>query len=127
VRVEELVPAKVWRERYELINAFEAQLEHGGTRVIKFFLHISREEQQERFDERRTRPDKRWKYKEADLRVSAKWDDYMDAYEDALRKTSTKLAPWHVIPADRKWMRSWAVSRAVLEELEAMDPRYPPG
>jgi PPK2 family polyphosphate:nucleotide phosphotransferase len=125
VRVEELVPEKVWRERYELINAFEAVLAHGGTRVLKVFLQISREEQQKRFDERRTRPDKRWKYREEDLQVSAKWDAYQTAYEDALERTSTDDAPWYVIPADRKWMRNWAVSRVVVEQLEAMDPQYP--
>jgi PPK2 family polyphosphate:nucleotide phosphotransferase len=125
VRVEELVPEKVWRRRYELINGFEAMLAHGGTRVLKLFLHISPEEQQERFDERRRQPDKRWKYREEDLQVSAKWDAYMEAYEEALQRTSTDDAPWYVIPADRKWMRNWAVSRVVIEELEAMDPRYP--
>jgi PPK2 family polyphosphate:nucleotide phosphotransferase len=125
VRVEGLVPEPVWRERYGLINGFEAQLAHGGTRVVKVLLHISPEEQQERFDARRSRPDKRWKYKEGDLDVSAKWDAYVEAYEDALRETSTDHAPWYVVPADRKWLRNWAVSRIVIEELEAMDPRYP--
>jgi PPK2 family polyphosphate:nucleotide phosphotransferase len=125
VRVEELVPEEIWRERYELINAFEAILAHGGTRVVKLFLHISPEEQQERFDERRERPDKRWKYREEDLQVSAKWDEYAAAYEDVLRLTSTEHAPWYVLPADRKWMRNWAASRIVIEELEAIDPQYP--
>ncbi|HXS45240.1 MAG TPA: PPK2 family polyphosphate kinase, partial [Solirubrobacteraceae bacterium] len=124
-RVEELVPEEIWRERYELINAFEAILTHGGTRVVKLFLHISPEEQQERFDERRERPDKRWKYREEDLQVSAKWDEYAAAYEDVLRLTSTEHAPWYVLPADRKWMRNWAATGIVIEELEAMDPQYP--
>jgi PPK2 family polyphosphate:nucleotide phosphotransferase len=126
VRVHDLVPEAVWRARYEHINGFEALLRADGrTRVIKLFLHISREEQAERLRERLERPDKRWKFRRGDLAERARWDDYMAAYEEAIARTSTEHAPWYVVPADRKWFRDWAVSRIVIETLREMDPRYP--
>jgi PPK2 family polyphosphate:nucleotide phosphotransferase len=126
VRVHELVAEPVWQARYGHINAFEALLaDDSRTRVVKLFLHISREEQAERLRERLERPDKRWKFRRRDLEERKRWDDYMAAYEEAIARTSTERAPWYVIPADHKWFRNWAVSRIVIETLADMDPRYP--
>jgi PPK2 family polyphosphate:nucleotide phosphotransferase len=126
-RVNGLVPEPVWRARYAHINHFEALLgEDARTRVIKLFLHISPEEQAERLRERLERPDKRWKFRRADVDERTRWDEYIAAYEDALARTSTARAPWYVVPADRKWFRDWAVSRIFIETLRDMDPRYPP-
>jgi PPK2 family polyphosphate:nucleotide phosphotransferase len=124
-RVHELVDESTWRRRYRHINHFEALLADAGTRVVKLFLHISPEEQAERLQARLDDPTKRWKFRRGDLAERARWDDYMAAYEEAIARTSTEHAPWYVIPADRKWFRNWAVSRIVIEALEAMDPRYP--
>jgi PPK2 family polyphosphate:nucleotide phosphotransferase len=124
-RVHELVDESTWRRRYRHINHFEALLEDAGTRVVKLFLHISREEQAQRLQARLDDPAKRWKFNRGDLVERERWDDYMAAYEEAIARTSTEQAPWYVIPADRKWFRNWAVSRVVIEALEAMDPRYP--
>ena len=125
VRVHNLVPRPVWRARYEQINAFEAELAHAGTTVVKLFLHISYEEQGRRLRERLERPDKIWKTSPSDFVERARWDDYQAAYADALEHTTTDVAPWYVIPSDHKWFRNWAVSRILIETLEAMDPRYP--
>jgi PPK2 family polyphosphate:nucleotide phosphotransferase len=124
-RVHGLIPEKVWRERYELINGFEALLAHGGSTVIKLFLHISKSEQRKRFDSRLHEPRKRWKFQPSDLAERERWDAYQVAYGEALSKTSTENAPWYVIPADRKWYRNWAVSTLLVETLEGMDPHYP--
>jgi PPK2 family polyphosphate:nucleotide phosphotransferase len=126
VRVHDLVPEDVWRPRYDLINRFEGNLAAAGTRIVKLYLHISREEQAERFQARLDDPTKRWKFRTGDLEERARWDDYMAAFEEALTRTSTAAAPWYVIPADRKWYRNWAVSRILVETLEDMDPQYPP-
>jgi len=126
VRVHELVPEDVWRPRYELINQFEANLAAAGTRVVKVFLHISKDEQAERFRDRIDDPTKCWKFRAGDLDDRARWDDYQVAFGEAITRTSTEQAPWYVVPADHKWYRNWAVSRIVIETLEAMDPRYPP-
>jgi PPK2 family polyphosphate:nucleotide phosphotransferase len=127
VRVHNLVPEDVWRPRYELINGFEANLAAAGTRIVKLYLHISKEEQARRLQERLDDPTKRWKFRAGDLEERARWDDYMAAFEEAITRTSTAAAPWHVVPADRKWYRNWAVTRILLETLEDMDPQYPPG
>jgi PPK2 family polyphosphate:nucleotide phosphotransferase len=124
-RVHGLVDESTWRRRYRHINHFEALLEDAGTRVVKLFLHISREEQAQRLQARLDDPAKRWKFNPGDLAERERWDDYQAAYEEAIAHTSTEHAPWYVIPADRKWFRNWAVSRIVIEALEAMDPRYP--
>jgi len=124
-RVHGLVDETTWRRRYHHINHFEALLHESGTRVVKLFLHISPEEQAERLQARLDDPTKRWKFNPGDLAERRRWDDYMTAYQEAIAHTSTEHAPWHVIPADRKWFRNWAVSRIVIEALEAMDPRYP--
>ncbi|MGH2720502.1 MAG: PPK2 family polyphosphate kinase [Actinomycetota bacterium] len=125
VRVKKLVEEPVWRARYPLINDFEAILASGGTTVIKLFLHISRDEQRKRFEERLSRPDKRWKFRVGDLEDRELWDRYRAAYEDAISATSTATAPWYVVPADRKWYRNWVASTILLETLRNMDPRYP--
>ena len=124
-RVHELVDESTWRRRYHHINHFEALLDDARTRVVKLFLHISREEQARRLQARLDDPSKRWKFNRGDLAERARWDDYLAAYEEAIARTSTEHAPWYVVPADRKWFRNWAVSRIVIEALEAMDPRYP--
>jgi PPK2 family polyphosphate:nucleotide phosphotransferase len=124
-RVHGIVPEKVWRQRYELINSFEELLAHGGTTVIKLFLHISKGEQRKRFDSRLHEPRKRWKFQPSDLTERERWDAYQEAYADALTATSTSSAPWYVIPADRKWYRNWAVSRVLIDALERIDPHYP--
>jgi polyphosphate kinase 2 (PPK2 family) len=124
-RVDRLVDSAVWHDRYGLINDFERLLSHGGTTVVKFFLHISYEEQGKRLQDRLDRPDKRWKLTSSDFTERGHWDRYQDAYADALTKTSTEIAPWYVIPSDHKWFRNWAVSRTLVAVLEALDPRYP--
>jgi len=126
VRVHELVPKEVWSKRYERINEFEKNLAQSGTRIVKFFLHISKEEQLRRFEQRLTDPQKQWKISEADYAERACWDDYVHAYEDALERCSTERAPWYVIPADHKWFRNFAVARIVADTLDEMDIRIPP-
>ena len=124
-RVHELVDESVWRGRYRHINHFEALLADSGVRVVKVFLHISREEQADRLRKRLENPDKRWKFRVGDLADRERWDDFMAAYEEAIARTSTEHAPWYVVPADHKWFRDWAISRIVIETLEDMDPRFP--
>jgi PPK2 family polyphosphate:nucleotide phosphotransferase len=125
VRVNDLVPESVWRPRYGIIRDFERSLHAGGTTIVKLFLHISKEEQAERFRARLDDPTKRWKFSAADLEVRERWDDYQEAYAEALAETSTDDAPWHVIPAGRKWYRNWAVLQVLLAALEEMDPQFP--
>jgi PPK2 family polyphosphate:nucleotide phosphotransferase len=125
VRVHELVEESVWRRRYRHINHFEALLHDANVRVVKLFLHISPEEQAERLQKRLDDPTKRWKFNPGDLAERKRWDDYTAAYEEAIARTSTENAPWHVVPANRKWYRDWAVARIVIEALEDMDPQFP--
>jgi polyphosphate kinase 2 (PPK2 family) len=125
-RVHELVPEKVWRRRYDHIRAFEELLHDSGTTVVKFMLHISKEEQRERLQERVDNPAKRWKFNTGDLAERERWEDYQRAFEDAITHTTTKDAPWHVIPADRNWYRDWAVLDVLVETLQELDPQYPP-
>jgi PPK2 family polyphosphate:nucleotide phosphotransferase len=125
VRVHNLVPEKVWRPRYKQINAFEQHLAAHRVRLLKLYLHISKDEQKERMQKRLDNPHKHWKFDEADLAERACWDDYMEAYEEALTRCSTTAAPWHVIPANRKWFRNLIVSALVREALEEMDPQFP--
>jgi len=125
VRVAGLAPESVWSGRYELINDFERNLATAGTTILKFMLHISRDEQRQRFQKRLDNPDKRWKFRLADLQARAHWNDYMEAYRDALTRCSTEHAPWFVIPADHKWYRDLAVARIVAEAARRMDPQYP--
>lgn len=125
VRVNELVPKSVWQDRYDQINAFESHLAANGTRILKFYLHISRDEQRERFQERLDNPEKQWKWSSGDLDARSKWDDFMSAYADALSRCSTDVAPWFVVPADRKWYRDLAVAEILAETAAAMDPQWP--
>ncbi|HTW85047.1 MAG TPA: polyphosphate kinase 2 family protein [Candidatus Sulfotelmatobacter sp.] len=124
-RVHDLVPKKVWSKRYERINEFEKTLVQSGTVVLKFFLHISREEQLARFGARLDDPQKQWKISEADYAEREYWDDYMEAYEDAFEHCSTESAPWYLVPANHKWYRDLVVGRILVETLDEMDPRFP--
>ncbi|MFW5691509.1 MAG: polyphosphate kinase 2 family protein [Chloroflexota bacterium] len=126
VRVNELVPEAVWRARYDHINQFEKLLVDNGTRVLKFYLHISKDEQKQRLQDRLDDAEKHWKFDIGDLPVRERWDEYMRAFEDTLTHCNTTHAPWYVIPANRKWYRDLAVCRTIAETLEAMDPQYPP-
>lgn len=125
VRVHELVPKAVWRQRYEQINAFEKHLTDNGVTILKFFLHISKEEQKERLQARLDDPSKHWKFALGDLKERAIWDDYMAAYEDVLNLTSTPWAPWYLVPANRKWYRNLVVARVILETLRSFDMQWP--
>ena len=126
VRVRELAPEKEWRGRYGRINEFERLLTEGGTTILKFFLHISRDEQRKRLQERIDDPTKLWKFDSADLAARKSWNAYRAAYEEAISRCSTKHAPWHIVPADRKWHRDLVISRVVRDTLSAMKPKYPP-
>jgi PPK2 family polyphosphate:nucleotide phosphotransferase len=125
VRVHNLVPKDVWSVRYDRINAFEQGLIDHDTYILKFYLHISKEEQLARFKDRLDDPTKQWKISEADYKERRFWDDYVAAYEDALSRCSTKHAPWFVIPANHKWFRNLAVARIVVEHLEEFKMSYP--
>ena len=124
-RVRTLVPEAMWRKRYDQINAFEELLAESGTTIIKFYLHISKDEQKRRLEARLSNPEKTWKFNPADLEERKVWDEYQEAYEDALEKCSTSLAPWHIVPANHKWARDIALAEKVAEELEALDPKFP--
>jgi PPK2 family polyphosphate:nucleotide phosphotransferase len=126
VRVRGIVDEPTWRARCEEINDFEQELVAGGTVLVKCYLHISRDEQKERLLARLEDPTKHWKFNPGDLDDRALWDDFMAAYEDALAHCSTEAAPWHVVPADRKWYRDWAISALLIEALEGMALRWPP-
>lgn len=126
VRVHNLVPKDVWSARYDQINRFEALLNENNVKILKFFLHISKDEQKKRFLERIDDPDKRWKISESDFTERKYWDDYVAAYEDALARCSTPHAPWFVIPANKKWFRTLAVSHIIAETLEGMNMKFPP-
>jgi PPK2 family polyphosphate:nucleotide phosphotransferase len=125
VRVHDLVPKPVWSKRYALINDFERRLVANGTHILKFFLHISKEEQLARFKQRLDDPARHWKISEADYAEREYWDEYAAAYEDALRKCSTDDAPWFVIPSDHKWFRNLAISRIVVETMEGLGIKVP--
>ena len=125
VRVDNLVPPAVWEARFEAINSFERLLTEGKVTVLKFFLHISKEEQLERLQARLDDPTKRWKFSKEDVNKGKQWDDYVIAYEDALTRCNTKDAPWHIIPANRKWFRNLAISTIIRHTLEEMNPQFP--
>ncbi|MFD3696446.1 PPK2 family polyphosphate kinase [Streptomyces sp. NPDC058646] len=126
-RVRELVPRSRLGRRYAEINRFEQSLADDGVTVVKAFLHISYEEQRKRLLERLDNPDKHWKFSMGDIEDRALWPEYQHAYELALERCSTDAAPWHIVPADRKWYRNWAIAQLLLEHLEALAPRYPEG
>lgn len=125
VKVEKLAAPETIERRYDEINAFEKLLANSGTRILKFMLHVSKEEQAVRLQERVDDPTKQWKFKTNDLDTRAKWVDYMAAYEIAISRCSTDHAPWHIIPSDRNWVRNAAIGRIVRETLEEMNPQYP--
>jgi PPK2 family polyphosphate:nucleotide phosphotransferase len=126
VRVHDLVPKSVWSKRYDRINEFEKTLAQSPTHILKFFLHITPDEQLRRFKERLEDPHKQWKISEDDYRERKYWDDYTDAYEDALENCSTDDAPWYIIPANHKWFRNLAVARIVVDTLDELGMKYPP-
>jgi len=125
VRVHNYVPKEVWSKRYEQINAFEKLLAENGTTILKFFLHISKDEQKERLQARLDDPTKHWKFSLGDLGERKFWDDYQAAYEDALNKTSTKHAPWYVVPANRKWYRDLVISTVLVDTLKGLKMEFP--
>ena len=125
VRVHDLVPQAEWSKRYAQINAFEREVIASGTRIVKVMTHISKDEQKARLRERLERPDKHYKYNPGDVDERLRWDDYMEAYQVALTRTSTKGAPWYVVPANKKWYARYAVQQLLLDALTDMDPRWP--
>lgn len=127
VRVDNLAPEGVWRQRYAMINDFERMLTLNGTTIIKFFLHISKDEQKRRLESRLEDPDKRWKFNSGDLKERLRWDAYQEAFQDAINNCSTAYAPWYVVPANKKWYRNLVVARCIADTLEAMNPRFPKG
>lgn len=125
-RVKNLVPEDVWSRRYDHINHFERLLADEGTTILKFFLHISWDEQKKRMEKRLADPARNWKFSPADLKERKRWDGYMEAYQDALRKCSTEYAPWYIVPADHKWFRNWVISDTIVRTLEKLDLKFPP-
>jgi PPK2 family polyphosphate:nucleotide phosphotransferase len=121
----ELVTKDIWKERFQDIRGFERYLTRNGVAILKFFLHVSKEEQKKRFLERIEEPEKNWKFSESDVKEREHWDDYMEAYEDMIRNTATKAAPWHVVPADNKWFARIVVAAAVIDALDSLDLKYP--
>jgi PPK2 family polyphosphate:nucleotide phosphotransferase len=125
VRVHEMVPRPVWSRRFEQINSFEEILAKNGVKILKFFLHISKDEQKQRLQERIEVPEKNWKVNPGDFDERKLWNQYMEAYQDALSRCSTERAPWFVIPANKKWLRNLAVSAIIVEALESLDMKFP--
>jgi PPK2 family polyphosphate:nucleotide phosphotransferase len=125
VRVMGLEPQTRWRQHYAQINDFERLLVEEGTTILKFFLYIDRDEQRERLQARVDDPNKRWKFKMGDIETRARWDDFVAAYEEALERCSTEIAPWYLIPSNRKWFRNLAVARILADALDDLDPRFP--
>jgi PPK2 family polyphosphate:nucleotide phosphotransferase len=126
VRVHKIVPKAVWSKRYDLINDFEKMLSENGTRIAKFYLHISAEEQLARFHERLQDPGRHWKISETDYSERELWPAYVDAFEEAMEQTSTKHAPWYVIPSNHKWFRDLAISQVIADTMEEMGLKLPP-
>jgi PPK2 family polyphosphate:nucleotide phosphotransferase len=125
VRVKKIVPKEAWKARYDQINNFEKNLYDNNVRILKFFLYISKDEQEERFLKRLLNPKKNWKFSFGDLKDRDLWDDYIEAFEDMLNKTSKDYAPWYVIPADKKWFRNIAVAKILVDFLEDLDLKWP--
>lgn len=124
-RVHKLVPDDVWKKRYGHINDFEKLLADEGTTILKFFLHISKDEQKERLEARLKDKHKNWKFEKNDLNERALWDKYQHAYEDALEKCSTEYAPWYIVPSDRKWFRNWVISDTIVRTMEKLKMKFP--
>lgn len=125
VRVHELVPPEVWKKRFEQINAFERMLSETGTTILKFYLHIDRDEQRQRLQARLDDPNKHWKFRLGDLEERKLWLEYMQAYEEVLNKTSTDVAPWFIIPANHKWYRNLVISSILVDRLQGLNMKYP--
>jgi PPK2 family polyphosphate:nucleotide phosphotransferase len=125
VRVHELVPREEWKSRYDQINAFESLLAGTGTTILKFYLHIDKDEQKKRLQARLDDPDKQWKFRRGDLQERKLWPEYEKAYEDVLNKTSTQAAPWFIVPANHKWYRDWVIARTLVEKLDGLGMKYP--
>ncbi|MDW8351753.1 MAG: polyphosphate kinase 2 family protein [Anaerolineae bacterium] len=125
VRVQGLAPEAVWRRRYRHIREFERMLADEGVTILKFYLHISKDEQKQRLQARLDDPSKRWKFNVGDLKERARWNDYMQAYEEAINETSTEWAPWYVIPANKKWYRDWVAVNIILDTLRGFKMSYP--
>ncbi len=125
-RVNGLVEQERWERRYEHINAFEKTLHDEGVTILKFFLHITKEYQRQRLQRRVDRPQKRWKFDPADLAERARWSEYQQAYQDALRRCSTNWAPWYVVPAEKRWYRDLVILRVLIKTLESLDMKFPP-
>ncbi len=125
VRVHNLVPPAVWQKRYHHINQFEQLLVDNGVTILKFYLHISKTEQKERFQARLEQAHKRWKFNPADLSERALWDDYRQAFEAVFTKCSPDVAPWHIVPADNKWYRNLVISETIVKTLEGLNLKYP--
>ncbi len=121
----EAIDEKFWKKRYEQINNFEKHIHENGTHILKFFLNLSKDEQKERFMERLSDPTKHWKFNSADLKERGYWDEYRTVYEEMLQNTSTEYAPWHIIPADKKWFSRVAIGELIVEKLKSLDLRYP--
>ncbi len=125
VRVHGLVPESDWKKRYAQINEFERMLTENGTLILKFFLHISKDEQRQRLQERIDDPTKRWKFQHGDLDSRKLWNDYVRAYEDALTNCSTAYAPWYIVPANQKWYRNYVIGSVVVDALKRLKMKYP--
>lgn len=125
VRVQNLEPRSVWSKRYDQINQFEKILIDNNVKIIKFFLHISKQEQKKRLLERLSDPDKRWKVNEGDFEKRKKWEQYIRAYSDAIIHCTLPEAPWFIIPANKKWFRNWAISKIIIETLRELKIKYP--
>jgi len=125
VRVHNIVPADVWKARYEQINAFEKHLIANGTTILKFYLNIDKDEQKRRLQDRLDDPSKHWKFRLGDLEERKLWSVYMAAYEDALEKTSTDAAPWYIVPGNHKWYRDLVISRLLVDALEGLNMKFP--
>lgn len=126
VRVHDLVPRSVWSQRYDLINGFEKMLHQNGTRILKFYLHISPQEQLERFRQRLDDPARHWKISDSDYSERELWPKYVEAYEEAIARTSTKEAPWYTIPSNHKWFRNLAISQIIADSMDEMGLKLPP-
>jgi polyphosphate kinase 2 (PPK2 family) len=124
-RVHKLVPKEIWQARYDQLNQFEQMLVAERTVILKFYLHISKEEQKRRIEARLQDKTKNWKFSSADLAERKRWDQYTEAFEDMLQKCSTKAAPWYVVPADHKWYRNWVLSDIIIRALESLNLKYP--
>jgi len=124
-KVRNLVPAEEIEQRYAQINDFERMLTENGTRILKFMLHISKDEQKRRLEKRLADLHKNWKFNPADLEERKLWDDYQEAFDDMLERCSTEHAPWYVVPADRKWFRNWVLSETIVRTMESLDMKYP--